>query len=116
MIFVYIAGEFDRGVIGIIFLQRFDISSGLRMVSTTDHQFRLRQSLMHDLECFDHQFEPLIGSPFSECQNAVIRIAAAVEIGILRPAGQDAVGAKVYVVAAIFIVQNLTVAGHQDRN
>jgi len=45
-----------------------------------------------------------------------MRLAAPGEIGKLGAAGKNAMGAQMNVVAAIFVVQNFAVAGHQNRN
>jgi hypothetical protein len=59
------------------------------MVTSTNDQLRIRQSRGHNLERLDHQFEPFVGSPFSERQNAVFRITAPGKVRIFRPARQD---------------------------
>lgn len=44
------------------------------------------------------------------------RIAASREIGKFRPSGQNAMRPQVHVIAAILVIQNLSIAWHQHRN
>jgi hypothetical protein len=47
------------------------------MVASSNYQLGIWKLLRHNLESLDHEFKPLVGSPFSESQNAVHWIATA---------------------------------------
>jgi hypothetical protein len=47
------------------------------VVAASNYQPGIGKLFRHGLESLDHEFKPLVGSPFSESQNAVHRIAAA---------------------------------------
>jgi hypothetical protein len=61
------------------------------MISSSDDQLRVRHSLREQMKRLDHQFEPLVSSPFAESENAVLRIATPGEIRIFGCSAQDAV-------------------------
>src|SRR5262249_58038405 len=65
---------------------------------------------------FDQHFTALVSSPFSETENAVLRNASPGEIRVLRAGGKNSVGAKVNVLAAIFINQRAAISRQQDRD
>ncbi len=110
-----IAGELDGGTL--VFLShRLDVTVCLRMVASSDHQFCLWQFGPDDLECFDHQLQAFVSSPFAESENPMLGIAAAGEIRKFRPAGQDAMRAQVNVIAPVFFVQNFAIPRHEYRN
>jgi hypothetical protein len=112
-IFIEVAGKFDSGIGRPLFLYRLDIAGGLGMVSSRDDEPGLRESLGENVESLNHEFEALVGSPFTEGKDAMCGIAAAGEIGIFGTRGEDTVGAKVHVVASIFFVKDLAVSGHE---
>ena len=86
------------------------------MVASGDNQSRVRKRLRDGFERFDHEFQPLVGSPFAESKNAVLGIAAPRKVGIFRPGSENAVRTQMHIIAPIFFVQYFAVAGHQDRN
>jgi hypothetical protein len=59
-----------------LLLQRFHIARSLRMIASAHNQFGIRQRSLHELERLDHQLKPLVGSPFSERQDAVFGVSA----------------------------------------
>jgi hypothetical protein len=115
-IFIHVTGELDRGISRVLFLQRLNIPSRLRMISPADYELGVRQRFTHDRECLDHQLKPLVRSPFSKCQNAVLGITAPGKIGILRAPCQHPMRSEVNIGSAIFFVQDLAVARHEHRN
>ncbi len=86
------------------------------MVASTDDESRLRNASGYGLECFDHEFQPFVGAPFPECENAQLRISAPGKVRIFRHRGENSVRTEMHIVAAVFLAQNLAIAGHQDRN
>jgi hypothetical protein len=86
------------------------------MISSRHNQGHIGQLSRHNFERLDHQFESLVGSPFSEGENAVVGIAAPRKIWILGTLRKNSMGAHVHILPAIFLSQNLPVSRHQDRN
>jgi len=86
------------------------------MIAAGDDQLRIRQGFGDDVECLDHEFQPFIRSPLSESQDAMLGIAAAGKIRILRPARQHAMRSHVNILAAVFFVKDFAIARHQHRN
>src|SRR5260221_14661261 len=86
------------------------------MVPSRSQKGRLGKFSRHYLESSDHQFETFVGSPLAECEDSMLRIAALREIWILRPLRQNAVGAHMYIFAAIFFGEDLPVSWHQHRD
>lgn len=82
------------------------------MIPACDDQFHVGHLPCNQVESFNHQLKSFIGSPLSESQNAMNRIAAACEIGKLRPAGENPVRSQVNVIPSVFVIQNLAIAGH----
>lgn len=111
-----VTGKFDPRIIRTLRLHGIDIARGLGMVTSSNHKIRVGQLRGDDLEGLDHQFEPLVSSPFSKGQDAMIRLAALGEIRILRPLRQDSVRADVNVVTAIFFAEDLAIPRHQNRD
>ena len=75
------------------------------MISARDDQSCFGHLLSQQIERLNHQFEALVGAPFSECENAVNRIAASREIREFRPSGQNAMRPQVHVIAAILVIR-----------
>jgi hypothetical protein len=86
------------------------------MISSTDEQLRIRQGLVHNLKRFNHELKPFVGSPFSESQDAMFGIATPGEIRIFRFACQNPVGANVYIVVAVFFLEDLAIPRHKYRH
>jgi hypothetical protein len=86
------------------------------MISPADYELCVRQRVVDNPERLDHQLEPLVRSPFSKCQNAVLRIAPPGKVGILRSPRQHTVRSQMNISAAIFFVQNLPITRHEHRN
>jgi hypothetical protein len=86
------------------------------MIASRDHQFCIRQFRADRLKSFNHQFQAFVGSPLSEGKNAVFGIPPARKVGKLRPSRENAMRAQVNVIAAIFVVKNLAVSGHEHGN
>jgi len=114
--FIEVAGEFDSGIVRKLFSYRLDIAGGLGMISSRDDEADLGESLGKNVESLNHELETLVGSPFSKGKNAMFGISAAGKIGIFGARGEDAMGAKVNVVASILFMQDLTVSGHEHRD
>lgn len=92
------------------------VSGGLRMIPARHDELRVGQTVGQQIEGFHHQLEPLVGSPLAEGENALLRISTPGKIGELRPARENPVRAQMHIVPAIFVIQNLAVAGHQHRD
>jgi hypothetical protein len=86
------------------------------MVASSNDKFCIGQTLSDNFKSLNHQFEPLVGSPFSKSKNAVLRIAAPRKVGILGPGGQNTVRTEMHIIAPIFILQNLQIPWHQHRH
>lgn len=86
------------------------------MITSTDNELRVGKSLCHHVEGFNHEFETFISSPLSECQNAMLGIAAARKIRVLGTLSQSAVGAYMYVVTTVFFIEDLAITGHKNRD
>ena len=99
-----------------LLLHRVDVASGLRMVAASNYQLGVRNFCRNVFERLHHQLEALVSSPLAERENAVLRITAAREVRELRAVGEDAVRAQMNVVAAVLVVQDLAIAGHQHRD
>jgi len=100
----------------VLFFQRFHIACRLRMISSGNDQLCIRHGSSHNLECLNHELEALVGSPFTERQNAVVRIATLREIRIFGSAGQNTMRSDVNIVVAVLFVKNLPVPGHEHRD
>jgi hypothetical protein len=112
-VFIDVTGKFDRRISDVLLFQRLNITRRLRVISPPDHKLCIRQCVVHNRERLDHQFKPLIRSPLSECQNAMLRITAPRKVGILRPPRQHSVRTQMNISAAIFFVQNLSITRHE---
>jgi hypothetical protein len=86
------------------------------MISSSDYELGLGQSLRDLFERLDHQLETFVGSPFAERENTVDRISSPRKIGDLGPARKNPVRSQVDIIAAILVVQDLAIAGHQHRD
>jgi hypothetical protein len=86
------------------------------MVASGNHQPGFGYLGSNPIEGLDHEFETFIGSPFPESENAVDGISASREVWELRPACENAMRPQVNIVPAVFVVQDLAIAGHEDRN
>jgi len=115
-ILIQIAGKLHSRIVSPLFLDRLNITGSLWMVPAGNDQFDVRQPRCHLLERVDHQFKPFVSSPFAECKNAMLRIAAPRKIRRLRPRGQDAVRSNVNVVTTILLVQYFAVSRHEHGN
>jgi hypothetical protein len=97
----------------VLFLQRLDIARSLGMVPSADDQPGVWQGGGHNLVGLDHELEPFVGSPFAECQDAVLRVAAPGKIRIFGSARQNAMGSDMNVVATVLFVEDGAIAWHQ---
>ncbi len=86
------------------------------MVSSGNHQLGFGHLGSNSIERLDHELETFIGSPFPESENTVDGISTTGEVGELRPASENTMCPQVNVVPAVFVVQYLAIAGHEDRN
>lgn len=84
------------------------------MISASNHEPCLRHLLGDMIEGLSHELEPLVGSPFPECENSMYRSTAHRKIREFRTPGENSVGAQMDVIVAIFVVQNLAISRHQD--
>jgi hypothetical protein len=86
------------------------------MITSANNQFGIGQACVHQLERLNHEFEPFVGSPLAEREDAVLRIASPGKIRIFRPSRQNAVRSNVNIVATILLVQNPAIPWHQNGN
>lgn len=113
---MYVPGELNSRIPRVLLLHRLHIARSLRMIAAGNDQPCVRQGFGDDVERLDHEFQPFICSPFTESQDAMLRIAAPGKIRILWSARQHPVGAHMNILAAVFVVKNLAIARHQNRN
>ena len=113
---MYISEELNRGIPCAVLPHRFHIACSLRMVPAGNHQLGIRQGLSYNLERVEQKFEPLVGSPLTKRQDAMLRISPPGKIGVFGSPSQDAVRPQMNVVTAIFFIKNLAVSRHQNGN
>ena len=113
---MHVAGELNCAISSTLFLYGFHIASGLRMVAAADDQLGAWHRVAHNPERINHEFEPLIGSPLAERKDAVLRIAAPRKVRVFGSSRQNAVGADVNIVAAVFVVKDRAVSRHEYRD
>jgi hypothetical protein len=116
LILIHVAGELDRGIPTVLFLQRVYVASRLRMVSPGDDQLGVGHGILHKLECFNHQFQSLVSSPLAERQDTVLGIATAGKIRIFGTAREHSMGAHMHIIATILLMQDFPISGHENRN
>jgi hypothetical protein len=87
----------------------------LGMIAARDDQRHIRKLGANQGKSFEHELETLVSSPLAEREDAM-GIATTREIRILRTARQNAVSPHVHVVAAVFVGEDLAIAGHQYRH
>ena len=112
-VFVQITRKFDPVIAFPFVLHRLHIAGGLRMISSRNHQSRVRHNCNDQVKRLNEQLEPFIRSPFPEGQDAMLGISTPGEIRIFRPGGQNAMRADVNVIPAVLVVKNLAVSRHQ---
>jgi len=84
------------------------------MIPTGNHKRCFRYFFGETIKGIDHEFEALVGSPLSECENSMYRGTAHREIRKFRTPGENSVRAQMNVIATIFVVENLAVSRHQN--
>src|SRR5262249_27367976 len=80
-----------------------------------DDQFRVGYLLQQQTESVNHHFQALVGSPFAKGENAMW-MAATREIRKLRSTRKNAMRAQMHVVTSVFVVEDLSISRHQDRD
>jgi hypothetical protein len=115
-VFRHISGEFNVRISSTLVSHGIHVAGSLRMVASSDDEPGIWNSSRNNFERFQHQLQPLVGSPFSESQNAMFRISAAGEIRIFWPRRQDAMRTQMHIVAPIFFVKYFAISRHQHRN
>jgi hypothetical protein len=86
------------------------------MISAGNNELGLRYLRSEQFESLDHEFQPLVCAPFSEGQNTVGWSSTARKVREFGAASQQSVGAKMNIIAAVFIIQNLSVSRHENRH
>ena len=76
ILFGYVAAEFNSWIAGAPLPHGIGVPLRLRMISAADDQLNVRHFLGKQLESFNHQLKPLIGSPFAEGKDAIRWISA----------------------------------------
>jgi hypothetical protein len=112
-ILLHVAGELNIGLADALLLDRLHVTSGLGMVPAADDQPGIGQDFCDQLKCINHQLKPFVGSPLAKGQNTVLGIAAPRKIRGFGFSSQNAVRAQMHIVAPIFFVEDLTIAGHE---
>ena len=75
LIFGYVATEFDAFIPCTLLSNRIDVARRLGMISAANDESRFRHLFHQKIECLNHRFQALVGSPFAEGKDAVNRIA-----------------------------------------
>jgi hypothetical protein len=83
------------------------------MIAPGDHQLRVRQGVGNNFERFSHELKPFVGSPFPECEDAMLRIAAPGKIRVFGPARQNPMGPDVNIVVTVLVMKDLPISGHE---
>jgi hypothetical protein len=86
------------------------------MITPSDDEFEVRNLRFEQMKGFDHEFEPLVRTPFSKRQNAMCRRSAPGKVREFRPASKQTMGAEMNIVTTVFVIQDLAVSGHQHRD
>jgi hypothetical protein len=86
------------------------------MIAASNHKFRILHTWSEKLKGFHHEFQSLVRAPLTKGENAMFGISAPREIRQFRPARKNSMCAQMYVVAAVLVIQNFAVPGHQNRN
>ena len=86
------------------------------MISPCNHESGLRELWSEQIESLDHEFETLVRAPFPKGQNTVGGSSTTRKVGEFGAASQQAVGAKMNIVAAVLVVQDLAVSRHKNRH
>ena len=85
------------------------------MIGARDHQFRLGK-LVRDLrESFNQNFGTLVRPPLPECQDSMLGVSASAHVRELGRCGENAMLAKVHVLATVGFEQHFAVRRQQDR-
>jgi hypothetical protein len=113
---MYISGELNRGIPCAILLHRFHIPRSLRMISAGDDQLGIRKGLSHNFERIEQELESLVGSPFAESQNPMLRISPPGKIRVLGFPRQNTVRSQMNIVTAIFFIKDLAIPRHENGN
>ena len=103
VIFGNISGELIQLVAQLALGYGFDVAFRHRVVAASNDKPDIRHLRSQALEGLDQQFQSLIGSPFTERENVVLRASTQAEVGSLGPATQNAVGAEVHVRAPVLV-------------
>jgi hypothetical protein len=72
---MHIAGKFNGRIARALPRHRFHIARGLRMIAAANNQFGMGQACVHQMERLNHKFEPFVGTPLAEREDAVLGIA-----------------------------------------
>jgi len=113
LILMHVTGELNCRIPCALFFYGFDIAGSLGVVATCNDQLSAGQDVGHSLECIDHKFETLVGSPLAKGKDAVLRIAAPRKIGVLGSSCQNAVRPDMNILAAIFFREDPAIARHE---
>jgi hypothetical protein len=86
------------------------------MISPGNNELGLRYLRSEQFESLDHEFQALVCAPFSEGQNTVGWSSTTRKVWEFGAASQQSVGAKMNIVAAVFIIQDLAISRHENRH
>jgi hypothetical protein len=116
LIFRNIAAKFYASVSGTLSPNGLRVTRGLRMVASGNHELGFGPLCRDQMEGINHEFEPLVGSPFAERQNAMDWSTTPREVREFGPTRQDAVRTQMHIIPSILVIQDLAIAGHQHRD
>jgi hypothetical protein len=86
------------------------------MISPRNYEFGLRQLPSKQVESLNHEFQTLVRAPFSKGQNVVGRSSTTRKVRKFGATSQQSVGAKMNIVAAVLIIQDLAISRHENRH
>jgi hypothetical protein len=82
--FADIAGELDSRIARATLLNGSDVARSPGMIAACDYQLGIWNISGNKLKGFQDWFQPLVGAPFPECQNAMLRKASLRKVRRLR--------------------------------
>src|ERR1700722_6413179 len=91
--------------------------AGLRvMIGAGNYEPGIRHFLENKRKRLHKRFKALVGSPVSDGQNALVRIAAFRKLWRRRNTGKCSVGSREHIPRGVFLSQGAVIPGEQDRD
>src|SRR5580765_4691610 len=114
---LHVSLELDFWMAAISCNKLLNVTRGIAIVCACNHQSCSGKCGGHMLfKSFNEHLTALISPPFSERQNAMLRIASAGKVRVLRPRRKNSMCAIVNVFATIFFRQGAPVGGQEHGN